>query len=374
MISGGGQPGERYEPLSSFLETVIGRIPTVIIHNQNTYIEAIAGQVWQKLRSENRCTSAFVAANKTSPVYEPFLGMSDIHVISCMRQLASKLGYTPEPAFEKVIRAHLTILKELRIPTSLSGLYYLCQFTDMEEFHGNVMKLPCGEMKARIIWADMGADGDGPGNQLDLFRAVIGNLAGEAEQSAWENGQRVAQVSCVRAIKNNATLALSVNDMYSDVLLTYLLEEIKGISPLPFILIIDGVHINDCVFEYLRSAGTGCYCGIVAENAVELTGGDADIFSRLAERMDCFVLFKHSTGKTASVLSEIMGRYESVKAERSQGMNRGFMRILPQGQHDDVRYSTENRCRVRPEEITGLRPGQAIVFDTYTDQVIHFNF
>lgn len=374
LISGGSQPDERYEPLVPFFESLIGRVPIVVVHNQNSYIEAIVNQLWRQATSNGAAGGPLVIANAQNPVYEPFFGMSDIRVVACLRQLAMKLGYTVLPAFEKVARAHLAVLRELHIPNSLSGLYYLCQFSDMGQFHRNIMALPCGQAKANIIWADMDTGSDSAGGQLDLFRSVVLNLAGEAMQSGWKDDRQVAQVTGVRAIENNATLTLSVNDMNCDIFLSYLVEELKENNRSPYVLIIDGVHINDRMFDYLRTAGMGCRCGIVAENAIELTGGDTESFLRLAEKMGCFVLFKHSTGKTASVLSEVMGRYDSMKRETSQGSNRGLFKILPQGRHDDVRYSTENRYRVMPEEITGLGPGQAIVFDTQTDQIIHFNF
>ena len=372
IISGGAQPDERYEPLFSFFTMVLGRLPTIVIHNRNSYLEAIVNQAWQQVTANNGNVNPLVYANTSNPIYEPFYGFSDIQVITCLRQLTTKLGYTAAPTFEKVVRAHLAILKELHIPTSLSGLYYLCQFTDMGEFYRNIMALPCGEVRAKSIWADLGTNPEDSSGQFDLFRAVINNLAGEAEQSNWNTSRSVAQVNSLRAIQQNATLVLSVNDMYSDLFLTYLVEELRS-NHSPFILIIDGVRINDRVFDYLRTSGSGCYCGIVAENAVELVGGDAETFSRLAEKMDCFIFFKHATGKTASILSEVIGKYDRVKAETSRGTNRGFFHILPQGTHDDVRYSTENRYRVMPEEITGLYPGQAIIFDTPTDRVIHFN-
>lgn len=70
---------------------------------------------------------------------------------------------------------------------------------------------------------------------------------------------------------------------------------------------------------------------------------------------------------------EAIGKYDHTKVEASQGNARGFFRILPHDRHEDIRFSTENRYRVMPEEITGLYPGQAIVFDASTDQIIYFN-
>lgn len=373
IISGGSQQNERYEALLQVLESVIGRLPTIVLHNHNPYMEAITAQIWNQSRNTLGNVGPFVSANSANPVYEPFVGFTDIQVIVCLRQLAAKLGYTMTPSFEKTVRAHLAVLRELSIPISLSGLYYLCQFRDMSEFYNNIMALPCGVLRAKSIWADLGAGSDESDGRFDLFRALINNLAGEAELSAWNTDRNVSTVNCVRAIQENATLVLSVNDMYADLLLTYIAEELKSANRTPFVLLVDGVRINEQLFDYLRISGSGCCCGIVAENAVELMGGDENLFFRLAEKMDCLILFKHATGKTAEILSEVIGRYDRLKAETSKGYNKNFFSILPHGRHNDVRYSTENRFRVMPEEITALCTGQAIIFDTPSDQVIRFN-
>lgn len=81
------------------------------------------------------------------------------------------------------------------------------------------------------------------------------------------------------------------------------------------------------------------------------------------------VLANHLICKVRSAI----GKYDHTKVEASQGTARGFFRILPHDRHEDIRFSTENRYRVMPEEITGLYPGQAIVFDASTDQIIYFN-
>ena len=93
----------------------------------------------------------------------------------------------------------------------------------------------------------------------------------------------------------------------------------------------------------------------------------------MAGRMNTLIVLKHGTGYAAAALSETIGRYDYMKAEASTGTSRGFFKFLPQDRHTDVRYSIENRYRVRPEEITALRAGQAIVFNMGSDAVIKFN-
>lgn len=372
MISGGADPGEKYEPLYQFLDAFIGRYPIIVIHNNDAHMEELVAQAWQDAGAGDGAPLWIV--NQRNPEFEPFATMSDTQVVTVMRQLANKLCYAVTPRFERVIRAHIFILRELEIPISLSGFYYLCQFQDMGEFHDNILSLPCGETIGSRIWADLGVDSEDSNNQFDLFRTVISNLAGDCVQSGWSTENRIASKNCLEAIRQNASMLLSVNDLYTELLFPYLVEELKGNAQQPFILLMDGVRINDeHLSEYLRRGNSGCYCGIISDNVVDAIGGDENAFLRFAERMKCFIFFKHGTGKTAAALSEIIGKYDHTKVEASQGTAHGFFRILPHDRHEDIRFSTENRYRVMPEEITGLRPGQAIVFDAGTDQIIYFN-
>lgn len=371
VISGGTQPDDRYAPLYTFFEAFIGHFPMIILHNHDVHIEAMAIQAWEE--SGTCDNSPLWAANQHNPCFEPFYGMSSQQVTAVMRQLAKKLGYTASPRLERITRSHIEILRQLEIPTSLSGFLYLCQFEDMGEFHENILALPCGEAAGRRLWADLGVDGEESSGQFDLFRTIIFDLARDAAQSGWSDGNSVAELNCLEAVRRGGTLLLSVDDLYAELLLPYLVEEWKGSGQTPFILLIDGVRIDDQqVLDYLRHPNAGC-CGIISENIVDTIRGDEDNFLRFVERIESFIFYKHGTAKTASVLSEIMGRYDHTKVESSQGTGRGFFQLLPRDRHEDIRFSIENRYRVMPEEITGLRPGQAVVFDALKDQIIYFN-
>lgn len=372
IISGGANTDEKYEPLRQFLGAFTGCCPMIVIHNNDKRMAELVEYTWQDTGAADN--SPLWIVDQSHPEFEPFYGMNDTQVVTTMRQLANKLHYTVTPRFERVIRAHILILKELEIPISLSGFYYLCQFQDMGEFHDNILSLPCGEAAGSRIWADLGADSEDSNNPFDLFRTVVSNLAGDCVQSGWNTENSVASQNCLEAIRQNATMLLSVNDSYTELLLPYLVEELKSNAQQPFILLIDGIRIKDeQLLDYLQRGNSGCCCGIISENAVDAIGGDENKFLQFTERVDCFIFFKHGTGKTAATLSEIMGKYDHTKAVASQGSARGFFSLLPRDRHEDISISTENRYRVMPEEITGLYPGQAIVFDAANDQIIYYN-
>lgn len=376
IISGGNDPMERYAPLYPFLEKIVGRVPVIVFHaRDNTMEKLVCDCCGTIVESDGIGTGLPVCLiNQANRNFEPFYGMSDMQVITVCRQLAVRLGYTPSPGFERVVRAHIEILKHLDIPVSLSGFYYLCQFYDMGEFYDNIMALPCDQNIAKRIWADLGIEDTSGSSQFELFRAVINNLAQDAEQSGWNPDNSVAEMNCITAIDNNFVLLMSINNMYGDLLLTYITAELKAARRQDFMLLIDGVHIrNDCIVEYILARRRGSCFGIVAENVIDLIDGDENVFFRIAEKAECFILFKHGTGKTAAFFSEVIGRFDAVKSSTSSGANYGMMGFFPNTYHQSVENSTENRYRVMPEEITSLCQGQAIIFDTVTDRIIKYN-
>lgn len=372
FILSGGNDVDRYEPLRQIFDCVIGRLPVIVLHAGSADVEDIVCSFWSPEHVPP--VVPLWIANQVSPLFEPLYGLSDAQVVTLLRKLAISLGYSVTPRFERVVRAHLKILQDLEIPTSLSGLYYLCQFLDMGEFYQNIMDLPCGEQVSRRIWVDLGADDEAAGGQFDLFRAVVNNLAHDAEQSGWVSDNSVSDANCLEAIRQNAVFLLSVNDMYTEHLLTYLAEELKAHGGKSFVLLIDGLKVKDeSFYEFLCSPNTGAYVGITGENVVEQININDNGFQKLSERMNCMVFFKHSTGQTATMISDAIGKFNSVQVDHSMGTHRGFFDILPGDRHDDIRFSTVNRYRVMPEEVMALGPGQAIIFDTVNDQVIHYN-
>lgn len=371
-ISGGSRGGERYQPLLNVFSSAYGRMPIIMMHSgsgnqwmERTFFQAM-GMVSQNVSDK------YFNINPEHPEFEPFLGMTDMQVSKTLKVLARKLEYTLTPKFEKTLNAHLEILKYLKMPVSLSGFFYLCSFRDMEEFHANVFNLPCDEKILRRIWNDLGADDEDSNSQFELFRTVIQELAAEAIESGW-NSNNVGKMNCIQAVKNGISMMISLNNMQSDILFTYLAEELKAaIGERECLLILDNIKIVDEDFLGLLERINGkCYCGLVSDNIVNMIGEDH--FVEIMEKMQCLVLFKHNTEPVADSFSKLIGNYECTKIQTSQGTNQEYFGILPRGRHQEISYSTETRYRVMPQQIIDQSDGQAIVFNTVTNEIVFYN-
>lgn len=369
IISGCGDPGDRYLPLVPYLSTVMGRWPLVVLHARDEVMEGLLASVCQAGHTE----VPLWGVNQGNRFFEPFYGMNDMQVIGVVRTLAERLGYTSTPRLERVVRSHLEILRLLDVPTSLSGLHYLCSFRDMGEFHSNILQLPCSQDHAIRLWADLGVDAGDDGAQFDLFRSAIENLANEASYCGWEESTTVGAWNTREAIASRVTFCLALDNEHSSLMLAYLAEELRNASA-PYILLLDGITIGDKSFQNLLLSPTSYMrFGVIADNVVDLMAGDGDCFNRLMERASTLVLFKHNTATAATALAEVIGRFDAVRVSESTGSSRGFFNVLPRDQHRDVSITTESRYRVMPEEITALAPGSAIVFDSKRDEILFHN-
>lgn len=374
LISGGDEY-DRYAPVTPALDLILNEnLPAVILHSGISEIENIAAYVWNTHYNGDDSLCPLWICNTENRYFEPFYGMNENQIYITCKNLAEKMGYNASGRLMRVVTGHLRILKELDIPYSLTGLNYLCGFYDMGEFRDNVLALPCGVSVAKRIWSDLGVDDDSGSDQFDLFRSIIGSLVNDAEQCGWNPDNTVCECNCITAVRENALFTLKVNETNSPLMLTYLTEELKAANQNQFFLMIDGVRIKDKGFFDLISSTSACRrIGLISENAVDMVGIEKDDFQKFVERIQCLVLFKHRTASTANSLAEVIGKFDYTKLEESYGTNREYFKFLPQGSHNEIRQSTENRYRIMPEEITGLQPGQAIIFDTRYDQIIYYN-
>lgn len=369
FLISGGVSRDRHVCMMETLSCLAGRAPLIVIHGNDPYAETAVVEAWRNAPADGKRPLA--VAGVSNRLFEPFLGMSIMQTIACLRVLALKLGYTPQPSFERVVRAHITILENLRLPISLSGFYYLTEFRDMGKFRANICALPCGEEAGARLWADLGVDTDI--SQLDLFRAVITNLAGESAQSGWDPGRSIGTCNCITAIREGKTFVLSVDPAYITLLMPYLVEELKAAGICEYMMILDNVAVCDEMMEHVSRSGANLHCALCADNAVECFAGDEEKFQRFGGKMNSFVFMKHVTAKAAGAVAELCGKFDRSRAEVSEGTGRGFFNILPEGRHSDVRYSTENTYRIMPETIMGLVQGQAVIYDAAEDRIIYFN-
>lgn len=359
-------------PLYYPLYSSLGEIPIVVLHNHDVALDMFIQEVWErKFGYDTQADIWRFGASQTG--YEPFYGMTERQVIDAVKRVARRLQYRIEANFETIVKAHISILGKKDMSFSLTGFQYLCGFQNMNEFHHNIL-LCFGEREGKRVWADLDANSDQSG-QFNLFRTVIDNLVADAAWNGWADDDRVDNVNCISALRENRVIMLDINPFHSDFFLNYLTEELQ--CGFPFVFILDGVSFGTEILDFLQRMSQGSFV-LMGDNVTGLYKAPQPQptktlwLDEMAEKSRLLILLKHRTGPAATVFSQIVSEYEAEKASSSSDYTYERHHLLASGYRTGTNIGTQDEARLKPQDLMNLYPGQAVVFDTATNQLIYF--
>lgn len=363
--------GNKEHMISHVLGAAAGRLPVIVLHNNNHGIMAEIASVWTREFGSLDYAEEGPLWSCSTGEFEPFLGLEEQDIIHILKNLLEAAGYTATASFERVVKAHLTILRHMDCPYSLSGLYYLCSFEDLEEFQDNILALDCSNMEKNRIIANLGLADDKDREQFEQFRSMICQMAYEAKKSGWTSDGSVGSMSITTAIQKRAMMTLSISATKSSFLLAYLGQELQLHSDEPCLLLILDVRLeNSGILPVLGDAGSDFRFGILSSNILDMISSDVDEAQRFCENFDLIVLLRHNVATTAESLSALLGSEEICKESRTSGSGKEYFAWLPGSKHKSVTYTVEEQRRVKPDQILGLMDNQAILFRTASNEIV----
>ena len=363
--------GNKEHLITHVLGMTAGRMPVIVLHNNNHGMMAEIARVWtQEFGSLEYDQDGPLWSGSTGG-FEPFLGLEEMDIVGILKDLGEVAGYSCTASFEKVVRAHLSILKYMDCPYSLSGLKYLCDFEDLEEFQSNIMLLPCSPMEKNRIIVGLGLSNEKDREQFEQFRSMIQRMAYEAKRSGWDPDTGVGTMSITTAIARRALMTVSVSAGKSPFFMAYLARELRLYSDEPCLLLIDEVLLESSgLVSVLRESGFDFRFGILGSNLLEIIGGERTEAQKFCEKLDLLVLLRHNVATTADALSELLGNMEVSKESSTSGTARDFFGWLPESKQKSVTMTVQEQRRVKPEQIMDLADEQAIVFHPAANEIL----
>ena len=363
--------GNKEHMISHVLGASAGRLPVIVLHNNNNGMMAEIANVWTQEFGSLSYAEDGPLWSCTTGQFEPFLGMDEQDIIQIFKHLTTVAGYTATASFERVVKAHLSILRHMDCAYSLSGLYYLCGFDDLEEFQSNILALDCSTTEKNRIISNLCLANEKERDQFEQFRSMISRMAYEAKKSGWNPDGEVGSMSITTAIRNRAMMTLSVSATKSPFLLAYLSQELQLHIDERCLLIIDDVYLeNTGILSVLREAGFDFRFGILSSNILEMISSDMEEARRFCENFALIVLLRHNVATTAEAVSVLLGVEEIVKQPEAAGTGKELFAWLPGTKHKTVTSTEEDQLRVKPDQILELRDGEAIVFRTGTNEIV----
>lgn len=363
--------GDKEHLIKHVLGYCFKRLPVIILHNNNHRMIAKVAQVWQEDFESLEYADGGPLWCCDNGAFEPLLGMDEMDIVHTLINIAQVMGYKCTAAFEKVVKAHLSILRHAGCEYSLTGLSYLCSFEDLEEFQSNILALQCSPSEKNQILANIGIANEKDREQFDQFRSIISRLAYDAGKSGWSTDGEVGCMSISSAIQNNAVLTINVSSSKSPYLLAYLGQEMKLHLDESVLLLIDEVNLSGSgIPEILKDASWEFRFGLLGTNVMNMIDKEKTVAQEFCEKLELIVLTKHRTAPTAGAYSELFGTVEVDKQTTTMSRGKEFWAFLPDHEGESVSFVKDDRPRVRVEQIMNLLDNQVILFDTDTNGVL----
>lgn len=355
--------------LHYLLDVEAGNLPVIILHSNKASAKAEVAMVWNNKFGSLDEGGTLWSADEGG--FEPFLGMDDEDVIEILRKLAQMQNITCGPQFDKVAAAHLKILHLMECDNSLSGLFYLCSFDDMEELQGNILQLPCSSREKDLILANLGLANGQSMEQYDLFRMVVKAFARQAKTCGWVNDNEDGMMNITTALSRRAMLLLGISAAKAPMVMTYLREELLLHNDKEFLLIVDDVKLGDSgIISVLEETGRRFRVVLLSHNILGLIGGEISCAQSFCGGLDRIILLKHAVETDAAEVVKLLGTHEVERETVTKGTGQGFWDWMPKTQSRSVAVSTEDRQRVDARELLELKENKAIVFDMQTNGIL----
>ena len=357
----GGQKQSRNFLLRPFLEKHVSELPIILLHNHNEYLVDQVYHAWtQQTNNMPEQRGGFCCINQENRSFELFADLSERECLNALRELVGLSGYENAPSFERVAKAHFSILEALKARKTLAGLFYLCRIEDEQIFQRNIYSLPISQVEKDNIWSNFSCDS----NQLWIFRSIIERLA-EEMQDVWQ--QQVSSTTIQSVIRNKGVLTLDVSRHDSKFFLNALATELKSVELFPFILLVDSIQLHDTALRSLLSNATGSYFkGVLAEDVFSVFG-TAEQFEQCANRFAQMVVLHIGQAALCEPISTMAGEYEHQVVDQNTSKQAGL--IFSSGKSKGVSIRTERRRRVTCENIMELREQQFFLFDFSEKQI-----
>lgn len=361
LISGGSDD-VRHRATARAIECAYlkGFYPVIIHCGGNTLEHVLAGYFGSRI--------FFV--NKSNPIYDPFLGLSNAEISQLTIQSAMK-GHE--------IQGY--------------GRYYLNGISDFIRAKGLSpyirMYITCPHLALIDKVNDAEAQGVIPAS---IAKQIISEISqGERERGNIEGlfSSLDIQASVILATKKNLVKAINVRTVASaggifsmdvisstnKLLMNFLAGEIESLlsDGKKVFLCMVGVQVapDDRIGELIAKSGTDCAVLISSEDVYASFGGNDNLFFSTAGKAQKIIVSKHSSSYSCQKWSEIIGSYDKQEISGSVSNSFNVFGIFGATSTQSMNINIKREQVVKPEEISRMQSREVYIFSKSNGELSH---
>jgi hypothetical protein len=360
IISGGRSANRVGATVAACICASINRIPVVILHEADTLLEA-------KIRSAYQATNNMEIINRGNPVYDPFIGLSNMEISHMVINSAQK-GYEIKPNGRQYMDGILGFIRSKGIPTACDMLLRCPHANLLDKLDEANQKGKIGAAEAQNI-RNLLMQGQSERAGVEGFFMQLGY---QGQSLLSDKATRQRSVSIRGMVDRNALVMLDIQSSTSKVLLNVILNEVQGClaNGKSLMLVVDAISAesNELLEQLLKSNSSRCTTVLSSDDAYAMLGSSDNLFSTLVGTAQKCIVFSHRTGISCGKWAEVFGYCDVDKISHSLGSNQGSYSYGPS---TSINVSKDREYRVKPQAIGNMAAGEVYVLSCSTGELAH---
>lgn len=367
IIITGGDRGIRANAITAIAyNSCVNHIPVIVLHESDIELENRL-----KLTFEN--TGYLTVINPGNAFYDPFFELGKTEICKLIIESIPK-DYDLKPNARNYIDGMISYLEALHKKPSLP-MMAKCPHVELfnlidriisnnkiTQEQGNIIKnkLMQGQSEAYKIE-----------NYLELLYSHFSSISCNAKNNN--------VVNLPKAVSDKDILSIDIVSNMNETIVTTIANQIKTLIAKgeTITLIIDDISFtnNKVLSELLLGFNSKCKLTISSNDVYALCNADDKNFNTLFGRCHTAVVYSHSSGTSASKISEIIGYYEKteITQSRSTGSSRSspFQLFSGSNSTSTTNYNLKREYIVKPEEITRMGRNEVYIVNRDSGELSH---
>jgi len=347
-------------------------LPVVVLHEADRELETV-------LQISLNGTNRLIVINKSNPVYEPFIGLTDGEISRLIMDSAPK-DFDIKPNAKYYIDGMLAYIRAVGKSPSLNAF--------MKCPHANLFSRVDALVTSNTITDTVGQEIKGKlmSGQSECYKleSYFSSLGDQFANILSRNSSR-AQQSVTKAISDKKVIIIditsNVNKLSINILVTQIRYAIGKGSYILFVADELSTENSELFGNLIRTHSDKCKMTVSSRDLFAMCSGDEKMFQTIIGNSEKTVIYSHTSGASAAKWAEAIGYYD--KTEKSTSYSSNNSRSTPynpfafdqytnnRGNTNTVNYNIKREYIVKPEVINRMQPNEAYIIDSFKQEIAH---
>ena len=331
--------------------------PLIILHTGNGVLENIVAR-----------NQIGVVINDRHPVLDCFDGLEFDEILHIVTNTCnSRYG------METTARYILQIAYELTVSRGRSPYFYWlekCPYLNLNTLISERLKNGMITQDKANQLSSLLSAGQNESPKIDTF---FSDIKAKIQNISVKDPKTTKPYGIVSAIENRQILCIDIKSSANIMLMELVANSLQVAMNrgLQFSLMLDSIAFaNNALFLSILGQATSTQIITLSDDLYALLGAREDIFATLVGRTDKVIVYSHSSNASCEKWSMYLGQYDKIDIANNRMAGWFQSNRWAASAHHGQTETFVREVKVKPEQIRGLMPNEAFVYDSDVGNLI----